>query len=140
MFTLLSNRRIKGFTLVEMMIVLGIIGILTTVVLASTSIARTKSRDTKRQADMKEIQLALALYFDVNRLYPASLATLVSQKYIPQLPIDPSGTDYEYLSASPFSTYCIGVKLESAIPSDNVNCTSAASNQTANYTAKPPVN
>lgn len=130
----------RGFTLVEMLIVLGIIGVLSGVVLESTAVARAKSRDTKRQSDMKEIQLGLALYYDVNKAYPASLATLVSQRFIPELPSDPNGTAYEYLSASPFSTYCIGVKLESAIPTDGASCTSAASGSTANYKAAPPQN
>lgn len=128
----------RGFTLVEMLIVLGIIGVLSGIVLESTSVARAKSRDTKRLSDMKEIQLGLALYFDVNRVYPASLATLVSQRYIPELPNDPNGSSYEYLSASPYSTYCIGVKLESTIPTDGSSCTSAVSGSTANYKSVPP--
>ncbi len=133
------KRSSKGFTLVEMLIVLGIIGVLLSVVLASTTLARAKSRDTKRISDMKEIQLGLALYFDVNRVYPADLNTLVGQRYLPSVPADPLGTAYEYL-ASPTSTYCLGVTLESVIPSDNASCTSAASNSTANYKALPPKN
>ncbi len=130
------NKRTYGFTLVEMMIVLSIIGILTAIVIGSTNLSRGKARDARRIGDMKEIQLALALYYDVNKSYPASLDTLVSQKYLPSLPTDPAGgTSYEYLASG--STYCIGVKLEDAIPNDSATCTSSASSSTANYKAQP---
>lgn len=130
----------KAFTLVELLIVLSIMGVLLSVVLASTTLARAKSRDTKRISDMKEIQLGLAVYFDVNRVYPASLNTLTSQGFLPSLPTDPQGTAYEYLSSSPNSTYCLGSKLENTIPTDNTSCTSAASGSTANYKVIPPQN
>ncbi|MBX4209333.1 prepilin-type N-terminal cleavage/methylation domain-containing protein [Candidatus Parcubacteria bacterium] len=129
-------RKRKGFTLVEMLIVLAIVGVLTSVAIASISASRIKARDTKRISDMKEVQLGLALYYDVNRAYPADLTTLVTQKYIPSLPVDPAGTAYEYLVTS--GRYCFGAKLEGVIPSDSTTCTSAASGSTANYKAQPP--
>lgn len=123
------------------MIVLAIIGILTAIMLASTNVAREKARDARRISDMKEIQLGLALYNDVNKAYPSDLNTLVTQKYIPSLPTDPlSNASYEYLSQSPYTTYCIGVTLESDIPTDNASCTSQSSGSTANYKAVPPQN
>ncbi|MDE1874966.1 MAG: prepilin-type N-terminal cleavage/methylation domain-containing protein [Patescibacteria group bacterium] len=134
----------KGFTLVEMLIVLAIIGILTAVIIASTTLSRAKARDTRRIGDMKEIQLGLALYYDVNRAYPigndaSALTVLTSQKYIPSLPTDPlTNGNYEYVSSSPGTTYCLGVTLEDAIPSDSASCTSALSGSTANYKAQPP--
>jgi hypothetical protein len=87
---------------------------------------------------MKEIQIGLALYYDVNKVYPAALSTLAQagQNYLPSIPTDPlGGTAYEYLSSSPFKTYCLGVKLESTIPNDSATCTSAISSSTANYKA-----
>lgn len=131
----------KGFTLVEMLVVLAIVGVLTGVVLSSTSAARAGARDGARISNLKQIQLGLAVYFDVNRKYPSDLNSLVTDKYIPSLPVDPQGASYEYIS-SPSNTYCLGATLESTIPDDNAHCTSVAPGftQKSNYTVKPPVN
>ncbi|PIZ56329.1 MAG: prepilin-type cleavage/methylation domain-containing protein, partial [Candidatus Tagabacteria bacterium CG_4_10_14_0_2_um_filter_40_13] len=53
----------KGFTLIELLVVIAIIGILASVVLASLNSARKKSRDARRVADIKQIQLALEMFF-----------------------------------------------------------------------------
>jgi type II secretion system protein G len=104
----------RGFTLIELLVVIAIIGILSSVVLASLNTAREKSRDARRVSDIKQLQLALELYFDSNSSYPTSTAALATS-YIPTVPEDPlsnSGSipyDYERLSAT---TYCLGANLE----------------------------
>ncbi|MEK7082655.1 MAG: type II secretion system protein, partial [Patescibacteria group bacterium] len=60
----------QGFTLIELLVVIAIIGVLASVVLASVNTARAKSRDARRIADLKQIQLALELYYDTNNQYP----------------------------------------------------------------------
>ena len=60
----------KGFTLVELLVVISIIGILSSLSTASVNIARKKSRDAKRQSDISQVQLALYLYFDDNLSFP----------------------------------------------------------------------
>lgn len=62
----------KGFTLIELLVVISIISLLSSVVLASLSIARAKARDAKRLSDMHQIQLALELYRDAYGNYPVS--------------------------------------------------------------------
>ncbi len=131
--------REKGFTLVEMMIVLSIIGLLSVVVITSTTLSRAKTRDTVRMNDMRAIGIGLALYYDVNKIYPASMSTLsaVGQGYLPTIPKDPvTKVDYEYLAAVDGKSYCLGVKLESSIPNDSATCTSQSSGSTANYKAQ----
>lgn len=64
----------RGFTLIELLVVIAIIGILSSVVLASLASARAKARDARRQADIKQIELALRLYEDANQQLPQTTA------------------------------------------------------------------
>jgi len=132
--------RKNAFTLAELVIVIGIIGVLTVLVFGSIVSSRSKGRDVRRITDMKEIQLALAVYFDNNRVYPldtAALSTLVSQRYMPAIPKDPqTNTDYEYMTSNSGRNYCLGVKLEGTVPSDTASCTSKSSGSIANYKAQ----
>ena len=105
-----SKRR--GFTLIELLVVVAIIGVLTSIVLASLTGAREQGRDAKRLADVKQLQLALALYYDANSGYPSSTdfsgGVLVNNGYIAAMPVDPlngqSGT-YTYTYSALASAY-----------------------------------
>jgi general secretion pathway protein G len=103
----------RGFTLIELLVVIAIIGILSSVVLASLNSARQKGRDTRRVADIKQIQLALELYYDGAGTYPDALSdeNLVDTGYISVVPADPSGGDYFYSFVSA-TQYHIGANLE----------------------------
>ncbi len=61
-----TTRTSRGFTLIELLVVIAIISILSSVVLASLGSARQKGRDGRRVSDVKQIQLALELYYDTN--------------------------------------------------------------------------
>jgi prepilin-type N-terminal cleavage/methylation domain-containing protein len=113
----------RGFTLIELLVVIAIIGILASIVLASLDSARKKGRDARRIADIKQIQLALELYYDANSVYPPALtsANLVTPGYISVLPNDPTnGAAYSYApwastgSASTCSSYHLGASLETS--------------------------
>jgi prepilin-type N-terminal cleavage/methylation domain-containing protein len=65
-----SKINIKGFTLVELLVVISIIGILSTFAMVSLNVARVKARDALRKGDMTQIRTALNLYYDDNNQYP----------------------------------------------------------------------
>lgn len=97
----------QGFTLIELLVVIAIIALLAAIVLVSLNTARTKARDTKRIADLKQIQLALEMYYDDNGSYPNRHTTSTSSgwnslasdlsAYISALPKDPKNSgNYRY--------------------------------------------
>lgn len=60
----------KGFTLVELLVVVAIIGILSAVVVSSLGSARSKARDASRIRSMQETRSALQLYFSDKGEFP----------------------------------------------------------------------
>ena len=100
-----------GFTLIEIMVVVFILGLLVTLV-APKIIGRTdEARRTKALADIKGIEEALHLFKLDNGFYPTTdqgLQALVTRPsnarnynpdgYLDKLPIDPWGNPYAYFS------------------------------------------
>ena len=123
-FTRESNSgEARGFTLIELLVVVAIIGILSSIVLASLNSARKKGRDARRIADVKQLQLALELYYDANPStgYATALGTtdssaLVTGGFISTIPTDPQGnTAYSYAalgSGTACTSYHLGTTLE----------------------------
>lgn len=115
-------QKAKGFTLIELLVVIAIIGVLASIVMVSLSGAKAKSRDAKRQADIKNIQLALSLYYNENGMYPKNIYAAagtapdsgLAPTYLPTVPSDPnnstactssSGTGcYKYVAYTPGTT------------------------------------
>jgi len=60
----------KGFTLIELMVVITIIALLSVVVFASFNDARMQSRDKARMTSLKQLQLAVEFYKAQNGRYP----------------------------------------------------------------------
>ena len=62
----------KGFTLIELLVAIAIIGILSSVVLASLNSARARARDAQRQSDIRAVEKALQLYWLDHNAYPST--------------------------------------------------------------------
>jgi len=83
-------RRREGFTLLEVMVVVFILGLLATIVAPKIMGRTDDARHTKAVADMKGIEQALNLYRLDNSSYPNG--------YLERVPLDPWGRPYVYLS------------------------------------------
>ena len=88
-----------GFTLVELMVVIVIIGLLATVVVINVMPAQDTARMKKAEADISTLEQGLEMY-RLNRMnYPSSgdgLQALVREGFIKRLPDDPWGNPYRY--------------------------------------------
>lgn len=103
----------RGFTLIEILVVVAIIGVLSAAIVAIVNTARVGSRDSKRLADIKELQTALHFYFDKNTTFPESLDDLVSGGQIPGLPTDPTTrAPYFYDVTGGGTSYHLAANLE----------------------------
>ncbi|MGL4826888.1 MAG: type II secretion system major pseudopilin GspG [Vibrionaceae bacterium] len=106
--------RQKGFTLLEIMIVIVILGILGSMVVPNLLGNVDKADQQKAVSDISSIEQALDMYKLDNKRYPSTdqgLQALISKPtgepeprayrengYIKRLPIDPWGNEYQYLS------------------------------------------
>ena len=81
MLTKLINKDEKGFTLIELMIVIAIIGILAAIAIPQFSAYRNRAYNSAAAADIKNIQTAEEAYYVENGTYSATPATLTATTY-----------------------------------------------------------
>jgi general secretion pathway protein G len=117
------RKREEGFTLVELMVVIVIIGLLTTIVVINVLPSQDKARVEKAKADIALIEQGLEMYRLDNLNYPATgdgLQALVTPPasmaqggryraggYLKRLPEDPWGKPYQYAFPGQHGTFDI---------------------------------
>lgn len=72
------NGRSDGFTLLEILVVIAILGILSAIAIQQYSAYKSRSVDTQMKADLKNAALAMESYFSEFRVYPNSLTKITS--------------------------------------------------------------
>lgn len=111
---ILSKPRARGFTLIEVMVVVVILGILAAIIVPKVMDNPDKARMAKARQDIRALESALNLYKLDNFSYPSTdqgLEALVHKPggtpeprnwkdggYVDRMPKDPWGNPYQYLN------------------------------------------
>ena len=97
----------KGFSLIELLVVISIMAILVTVSVVAYNNVRRSSRDGRRLTDLENLRQALVMYRSDMGCYPPLIANLVDEGYwTGAIPVDPqTKTDYSYVAAGD-AAYC----------------------------------
>lgn len=105
-YNCIRKRNKSGFTIVELMVVVVILGLLATTVVVNVTGYLTKSRLERARIDIANLKNAVELFCVENHRYPSNeegLSILLEKKptrpvgIISQLPKDPWGNIYQYL-------------------------------------------
>lgn len=122
MMNLFNNKHRAGFTLIELLVVVSIIGLLASIVVVSLGGSRVQSRDTKRVADLRQMQQAYELcYNDLACAtanandYPvvADGKCVGVPGYMAESPVDPlAAGENVYKCYSTAQRYCMSAKME----------------------------
>ncbi|HEY4512479.1 MAG TPA: prepilin-type N-terminal cleavage/methylation domain-containing protein [Candidatus Paceibacterota bacterium] len=107
-----------GFTMIELLMTIAIIGIFSGVIFASLDKSRAKSRDAVRVGDLKSLSLAAERYFSEYFEFPAGISDL-DQYFTGGVPKDPKGDSYFYAKydINGAHKYCFGATIETSIAS-----------------------
>jgi prepilin-type N-terminal cleavage/methylation domain-containing protein len=143
-----------AFTLVELLVVISIIGLLSTIAAVSLSSSRSAARDTKRKADIRQISQAVELYYNSNGNLPTNggWCTYISNPtyltfvndiapFMAKVPSDPQKPvqvgDYLYFNlADTAGRYALCANMEKAT-GNSYNYTSCADGAFYNYCIYP---
>lgn len=124
----------KGFTIIELLVVSALIALLASIVFTAITGTRARSRDSRREVDIKEIQNAVNLYAVSNRVFPICgseavingvsdclSVQLLAAGAMSQVPVDPLGkasgacgdpVGYVYCYVSDGTSYTLRHHLE----------------------------
>lgn len=150
--TLYSSRQL-GFSLIELLVVIGIIGTIATMLLPNLIGARQRGRDARRKLDIEQIRSALEQYRSVAGTYPASITlncdaaretltytdpvTLQATTFMSTIPQDPSCSSYQYYSSLSPTDYTICAYMEGTTSSTSVLPVPSCVGQSCNYCQGP---
>ena len=130
------QRKQSGFTIVELLIVIVVIGILAALVITTFTGIQQKARNTERETDIKAMYSSLEAYYaNSNGRYPTlanmndSTGRAANMKGLDQEALkDPKGADYTIVSSPAANAYSYAVTASDGSACDN------SAKDCANYT------
>jgi general secretion pathway protein G len=84
-----DRRRQSGFTLLELIIVIAIIGILATIAMPALKNMPVRAKESVLKTNLRTLRDMIDQYYGDKGKYPTALSALVDEGYVRRLPVDP---------------------------------------------------
>lgn len=110
-----KTKKNKGFSLIELLVVISIIGVLSAVLVANFMGMRERARDAQKIQDLGAIKNALRMYYNDNQSYPVDFRT-VAPAYISSI----SNAVYVYTSPLGNDSFVLTVELEAGAGDEDI--------------------
>lgn len=122
MKTYFKKKKKTGFTMIELLIVLAMVGIFSTAGVVGFQASQQKSRDATRKGDLNRVKVAFEDYYNDNNCYPPAgslnaCGSSALQPYLHSIPCDPLSDD-PYLYA-PLDNACAGYRLHASLENND---------------------
>jgi general secretion pathway protein G len=88
-FLIMTGRRGRGFTLIELMVVMLIISLLLTIAVPRYLHSLARSKEAVLKQDLSALRESIDKFYGDTGKFPESLATLVEKRYVRSIPVDP---------------------------------------------------
>lgn len=103
----------RGFTLLELLVVIGIIAILVSIASVSYNQAQIRTRDARRRSDLNAMKDALEQYYAATSfVYPTGNCNAAGTYLKGSWPVDPGTYTYSGTTSCTATTYCICAQME----------------------------
>lgn len=105
----LARRRGRGFTLVELMVVLVLIAILLTIAVPRYFGTVDRGKQSVQRENISAIRDAIDKYYGDQGKYPETLQDLVDKHYLREIPLDPITEKRDWVTVAPTDTTLTGI-------------------------------
>lgn len=118
-------KKVSGFSLIELLVVISIIGVLSAVLVMNLVGARERSKDTQKIQDLNNLKDALRMYYNDYQAYPSPgvsnctncLNTAIGSSYL----VGVSQIGYSYSSSSDGNSFTVRAGLDSGAGDEDIN-------------------
>ena len=136
----------KGFTLVELLVVMAILGVLVTVTIGSFRSSQARGRDAQRKSDLKQVASALELYYSDYGKYPDTVTwgaeftdgKTVYFKVIPKDPVSANSYYYRIVDSGTNQKFQLFTFLENTQDPSLITTSYSCGSKTCNFSITSP--
>lgn len=111
------NKKNKGFTLVELLVVISIIGVLTTLLMVNFVGSRERATDSQKIQNLNSLRSALRMYYNDNQTYPADKSVILGLGFNTYMS-DLGDTSFTYQLLNGGESFRLEIELDNGVNID----------------------